>query len=338
MEAGRVSGIHSEVWLKLAGSSPSGESLTARFAIPTVTERLLAAIDSDGRRHLLVPLKPGNEELRDAQSRGVSVATRELTVRDRGTARYLDFECHDAAGHEAFDLIGGELAEGLKSEGAKPAVLAARVLAKWRRFWGQSPWQILLREEQLGLFAELWFLSVWLIPRAGISKSLTGWRGPLGARHDFEWAGKSVEVKATTSTRGRVHRINGLDQLAPPENGALMFFSLRLREEGGASNTLPGLVASCRSLLEADAEALNRFESALAQVGYSPAHEEEYARVKLRIADEGLFRVQENFPRLTQASFASGVPAGVERVEYEINLAGFDHLRIAAKPEEFVFE
>lgn len=333
-----MSGIASEVWSKLATSSPGGESLTARFAIPTLTERLLAAIDADGQRHLLVPLKPDDDELRDAQSRGVSVATRELTVHDRGTARYLDFECHDAAGHEAFNLIGGELAEGLKSESTKPAVLAARVLAKWRRFWGQSPWQILSRAEHLGLFAELWFLSVWLIPRAGIGKALAGWRGPSGARHDFEWPGKSVEVKATTSTRGRVHCINGLDQLAPPEKGELRFFSLRLREEGGATNTLPGLVASCRSLLEADAEALSRFESALVQAGYSPAHEEEYAKLKLRIVDEGLYHVQENFPRLTQTSFAGGVPSGVERVEYEINLAGFEHLQVATKAEEFVFE
>ena len=333
-----MSGVAPEVWSKLVASSPSGDSLTARFAIPPVTERLLAAIDADGQRHLLIPLKPDDEELRDAQSRGVSVATRELTVRDRGTARYLDFECHDPAGHEAFDLIGGELAESLKSEGAKPAVLAARVLAKWRRFWGQSPWQILSREEQLGLFAELWFLSVWLIPRAGIGKALAGWRGPLGARHDFEWPGKSVEVKATTSTRVRVHRINGLDQLAPPEEGGLRFFSLRLREEGGATNTLPGLVASCRTLLEADAEALSAFEAALVQAGYSPAHEEEYAKLKLRIVDEGWYRVEENFPRLTQTSFAGGIPSGVERVEYEINLAGFEHLRVAAKPEESVFE
>lgn len=333
-----MSGIKSDVWLKLAGSIPSGESLTARFAIPTVTEKLLAAIDADGRRHLLVPLKPDDEELRDAQSRGVTVATRELTVRDRGTARYLDFECHDAAGHEAFNLIGGELADGLKSESTKPAVLAARVLAKWRRFWGQSPWQMLSREEQLGLFAELWFLSAWLIPRVGISKALAGWRGPIGARHDFEWPGRSVEVKATTSTRGRVHRINGLDQLAPPEQGELLFFSLRLRDEGGASNTLPGIIASCRSLLELDAGALSGFESALAQVGYSPAHEEEYSKVRLRIVDEGLFQVQENFPRLTQTSFAGGVPSGVERVEYEINLAGLEHLCVATKPEEFVFE
>jgi hypothetical protein len=333
-----MSGITPEVWSKLAASSPSGECLTARFATPAVTERLLVALDADSRRHLLVPLQPSDDELRDAQSRGVSVTTRELTVRDRGTARYLDFECHDAAGHEAFDLIGGELADGLKSEGAKPAMLAARVLAKWRRFWGQSPLQMLSREEQLGLFAEIWYLSVWLIPCTGISKALIGWRGPLGARHDFEWPGHSVEVKATTSTRGRVHRINGLDQLAPPEKGELLFFSLRLREEGGASNTLPGLVASCRALLEANAEALASFESALAQVGYSSAHEEEYAKMRLRIVDQGLFDVDGNFPRLTQKSFTVGVPSGVERVEYEINLDGFERLRIATKPEEFSFE
>jgi hypothetical protein len=190
----------------------------------------------------------------------------------------------------------------------------------------------------VGLCAELWFLSMWLIPRAGIRRALAGWRGPLGARHDFEWPGKSVEVKATASTRGRVHRINGLDQLVPPEKGKLLFFSLRLREEGGATNTLSGLIASCRALLEADAEALSGFEAALVQVGYSPVHDEEYAKIRFRVVDEELFRVTDNFPRVTQSSFAGGVPFGVDRIEYEINLSGFERLSIAAKPEQFVFD
>jgi len=333
-----MSRLAPDVWTRLAGERVQGETLWARRATPDVTERLVAALDADGQRHLLALLLAGEANLQDTQSRGVAVVTRELAMPGHEAGRYLDIICHDASGHEAFDLIGGELAERLASARETAPEVVARVLAKWRRFWGQSPWQVLSREEQLGLFAELWFLSMWLIPRVGNGQALSGWRGPFGARHDFEWPGRSVEIKATTSTRGRVHRINGLDQLAPPENGELFFFSLRLREEGGASNTLPGLVAACRSLLEADAEALSGFESALVQVGYSPAHEEEYAKVKLRIVDEGLFRVQENFPRLTQTSFAGGVPSGVERVEYEVNLAGFDHLRIAAKPEEFVFE
>jgi hypothetical protein len=138
-----------------------------------------------------------------------------------------------------------------------------------------------------------------------------------------------VEVKATTSTRGRIHRVNGLDQLAPPEAGELLFFSLRLREEAGATNTLPSVIAACRAQLELDTDSLSRFEKALAQIGYSPAHDEEYSKLHLRVVEEGLFKVRDDFPRLTAAQLRAGVPPGVERVEYEINLSGFDHLCIA---------
>lgn len=332
-----MSRLAPDVWARLAGQRAQGEALWARRAAPDVSERLVAALDADGQRHLLVLLGNGEENLQDTQSRGLRVLTRELVMPGHAAGRYLDINCHDAAGHEAFDLIGGELAERLANGPETAPEAVARVLAKWRRFWGQLPRQILSREEQLGLFAELWFLSVWLIPRTSVAEAVNRWRGPFGARHDFEWPGRSVEVKATTSTRGRIHHINGLDQLAPPEQGELLLFSLQLREEGGARNTLPGLAAACRSLLEADAAALGSFEAALVHAGYSPAHEEEYARLKLRIVDEGLFRVAESFPRLTPASFADGVPAGIERVEYEVNLSGFEHLRVAARPDEFIF-
>ena len=257
------------------------------------------------------------------------VVTRELIVRGQETGRYLDVTCHDAAGHDAFDLIGGELADRLAYGRETAPECVVRLLASWRRFWGQLPLEILSREDQLGLFAELGFLSVWMEPKAGALESVTRWRGPFGGRHDFEWPGRSVEVKATTLTRGRIHRINGLDQLAPPELGDLLFFSLRLREEARASNTLPLLIAACRLKLEPEAESLNRFERALAQAGYSPAHDEEYARSRLRIVEEGLFRVSDDFPRLTATQLVAGVPIGVESVEYEINITGFEHLRIA---------
>ena len=325
-----MSRIAPEVWSRLATERPQGETLWARRAAPDSSERLVAALDADGRRHLLVLLVTDEADLQDTQSRGVGVATRELAMPGQAPGRYLDLTCEDATGHEAFDLIGGEVAERLATGGETAPEIVARVLAKWRRFWGQVPQQMLSREEQIGLFAELWFFSVWLLPRIGAGEVVTRWRGPLGARHDFEWAGKSVEVKATTSTRGRIHRINGLDQLAPPEHGELLFFSLRLREEAGATNSLSTMIAACRGQLAAEAEALGRFESTLVQAGYSPLHEDEYAKLKLRVVEEGLFRVEEDFPRLTAASFPSGVPAGIERVDYEVNLSGCGHLLVAA--------
>lgn len=324
-----MSGIESDVWERLSTTISMGESLTARVAMPGVTKRLLAALDSESRRHLLIPLLPDEIELRDDQSRGVSVTTRELVIHDHSSGRYLDICCNDASGYNALDLIGGEIANGLIASSTTPAKLVELVLAKWRRFWGELPRQMLSREEQLGLFAELWFLSTWLATHIGLGAAVIRWRGPFGARHDFEWPSRSIEVKATTSVRGRVHHINGLDQLAPPENGGLMLFSLRLREEAGASNTLPSLIAICRSQLETEPDNLDRFETALAQANYSPAYEVEYAKLKLRVVEEGLFRVEQDFPRITAASFEPGLSSGVERVEYEINLGGCNHLLIA---------
>ena len=69
----------------------------------------------------------------------------------------------------------------------------------------------------------------------------------------------------------------------------------------------------------------------MARLGYSPAHDEEYAKLRLRIVNEGLFQVRDDSPRLAVTQLVAGVPPGVERVEYEINLGGFDHLCMARR-------
>ncbi len=285
-------------------------------------------------RRFLVRLLAEESNFDDKRSRGLSVRTQEMTDAAGAQSRFLIVECRDGGGHELFDLLGVELATRLATGVEAAPDVIARVLAKWRRFWGQIPKQLLSREEQLGLFAELWFLSNWLLPRVGTGEAVTRWRGPFGARHDFEWTARSIEVKATTSIRGRIHRINGLDQLCPPEQGDLLFFSLRLHEEAGATHTLPLLVASCRTQLGHDIDAISRFDSALAQTGYSPAHEEEYEKLKVRVVEEGLFAVRDDFPRLTPAQISGGVPAGIERVECEINLGGHMNLCIARTSAE----
>lgn len=326
--------ISPDIWSRLADARIPGESLWARRAAPETTERIMAAIDSEARRHLLIPLASNEISIQDTQSRGVSVATRDLSMPEHSASRYLDIICHDASGYDAFDLIGGEMAERLAA-GREPAPdIVTHVLSKWRRFWGQLPKQILSREEQIGLFAEIWFLDKWLFPRSNLPDWVERWRGPFGARHDFEWAECSVEVKGTTSSRGPLHRINGLDQLDVPEQGNLLFFSMQLHEEAGAIQMLPSIISECRAQLEQDIDALNHFENALLRAGYSPAHEEEYSKLHLRIVSEGLFAVRDDFPRIISEQFSNGVLPGVERVEYEINLSGFSHLCIAHQSSE----
>ena len=326
--------IGPDIWEKLEQSPPSGDNLTARVAFPSSASRLQCALDAEGRRHFLVALCEAEEGLLDAQSRGIRVETRDLIVRGHPATRYIDITCLDIYGYPAFDLIGGELAAELSKPGVIPSEIVKRVLAKWRRFWGLLPRTALSREDAVGLFAELWFLLAWLLPAAGPSVAVQRWRGPLGSRHDFEWVGTSVEVKATTSSRGGIHWINGLDQLSPPEQGNLYLFSLQVREEAGAANTLPSLIASILQLIDSELDALSHFETILAKAGYSPAHDDEYAKLHLRIISESLYAVTKDFPRFEKRLFLTGVPAGIERVEYEINLNGFDHLIVARKPRK----
>ncbi len=127
-----------------------------------------------------------------------------------------------------------------------------------------------------------------------------------------------------------------MDQLEPPENGELFLFSLRLSEEAGATNTLPSVVSGCKAQLETDAEAMGQFEAALVRAGYSPAHDDEYAKVHLRVVEEGLFAVRDSFPRIIKKTFPGGVPSGVERLEYDINLNTFRSLLVATRPDQTV--
>lgn len=325
--------IAAETWRRLSADRVAGGLLRARRATPESGDRLLAALDADGNRHLIVQLACGEADFEDRQSRGLIVTTMEYSLPEQPPGRYLDIVCQDASGHAAFDVIGGEIAGILAASEQSAVEIVIQVLAKWRRFWGLQPRIMLSREEQIGLFAEVFFLTVWLVPKAGVREAVARWRGPLGARHDFEWVGRSVEVKATTSTRGRIHRINGLEQLQPPQTGDLLFFSLRLREERGASSTLPGIIAACRDLLRGDAAAWDSFEHLLARTGYSPVHEAEYAEHSWRVVEEGLFRVEGDFPRVTPSDFATGVPVGIERVEYEINLVAAGSHLVAASAE-----
>jgi len=127
-----MSYIVPQVWTRLSGERVQGETLWARRAAPEITDRLVAALDADGKRHFLVLLQADEPDLQDSQSRGVGIVTRELAVSGHETGRYLDITCHDAAGQEAFDLIGGELADRLASGRETAPECVARVLAKCR--------------------------------------------------------------------------------------------------------------------------------------------------------------------------------------------------------------
>lgn len=322
-------------WEKLEAERPVGEIYVARCGFAEITDVVLAAIDSSGSRHFLIPLESTDDFIQDRRSRGISVNVKNLHIRgdsrEPSELRYIDIRLEEDSEREMFDIIGRQIALTLRQENRPRSDSVRAVLARWRHFWGTATSSALSREEVVGLFSELWFMTRWILPVAS-SVLVYGWRGPSGGRHDFEWKNASVEVKGTTVTEGIKHWVNGMDQLAPPDNGRLYLFSLKMREENGATNTLPGMIRSCMQMIGDDVELAEFVEETIARTGYSPAHDDIYERLKFRVTDEALYEVRGRFPRITSASFPEGEPNGVERIQYQINLEGYDDLIVATKP------
>ncbi len=328
-----MNGIDDAIWSALASEKLRAGEMAARPAVPHLTTRLLAAIGRDRRRHLLIALSPEENEYADSSSRGLRVETKDLDAGNLPRGRYLDLECSEATGYEAFDIVGYSVAELLHEPGLSPADAVAEVLARWRRFWGQTPSSMLSDEALLGLYGEIWFLTYWLIPACGVNV-VRAWKGPAGSRHDFQMVGTSVEVKTTTSTRGRIHRIHGIEQLRLPDNAPLYLFSLRLRNEPSATNTLPQIIEACTQQIKAHTDLLDLFEQDLIAVGYSPIHLDHYGEYHFQIVEEALFQVRDDFPRITEEILSAGALRGVETIEYTVNLNAYDHLCVARIPEQ----
>lgn len=308
-------------WDLLEDQPPSGERLTVRTAMPGRSDEILIAVDAARGRHVLVTIPPDEPcELAERTSRGIAVQTVEMNVGGGHAEVFVEIACLESQGHAALDIIVMELVDALEAGASIGRVrLVQNVLAKWRRFWSGVSQGVLSTEQQLGLFGEVWFLSRWLSPSVGVAKAVQMWRGPTGARNDFEAHGLGIEVK-TTGRIDAAHVIHGLEQLLEPLGGTLLLFSLSVRDEASGTETLPRVVEEMRGRLADDDNALSQFDTNLYAAGYDDRLASEYAKLVLRIRDEGLYRVIEGFPRLVPSSMASGLPPGVSAVTYELRL------------------
>lgn len=324
-----------DVWNSLDANRVLGEELVARRIQVDGDKALLCGVQRNGSRHFLVPIDKAEDMPPDDKSRGLRARVRELFVSGRPPGWYVDVECSDRDMHDPFDVVGNDLLRALRDSSLPPVALIQTVLAKWRRFWAEIPNQVLGEDAIAGLFGELWFLQVWLAPAIGHRAAIESWRGPTGARHDFQAIALAVEAKTTRSTRGRIHTINGVDQLELPESGELLFFSLRVQREVASTNNLPSIIGLVRAAIVDDPESASAFDNALAKAGCLDVHFEHYLESRFRIVDSHLYEVNAAFPSITRHSFSNGdLPEGVLSLGYEINLDGSGAARLAARPEE----
>lgn len=290
------------------------------------------AVDDKTHRHLLVRLPDDSRLVQPQETRGLVVRTQRYVVGSYPEALYADLECSDASQYRTFSAFALDLVDGLAHVKTSVVDTVSSCLARWRTFW-KATTEALGQDRALGLYGELWFMRWWL-PTLGVGAVLA-WQVTEDALHDFQWPAASVEVK-TASTRAEalpIHTINGLRQLAPPQQGTLYLFSLHLREDELGPYNLDELVRETETRMRDSWEATTHLNQRLAARGYTPETGTNTAR-RYRVLGQRLYRVTSGFPRLTVDSFLDGgPPVGVLDITYSIDTATCMDCLVADSPD-----
>ncbi|MEU8230046.1 PD-(D/E)XK motif protein [Actinoplanes sp. NPDC048967] len=296
-------------WRALGAVQRGTAWLTSALPVESAGLPMLCAIGPDGNRHLLVPLPPGDRPRPDLRSAAVHLLPLTLEPEAR-PVHYADLVLLRADLAEIFTGLCADVLAALAAEPDDVLVAIGQVLGGWRELLRSG--SKLGIEQLAGLFGELTVLNRLLDLRPDLLKS---WQGPLRAPQDFVLNASAIEVKATASSEGRIVRIHGIDQLAAPAGG-LMLWWLRLDTGDTGGIAVPELIRSTARRLDRPQD----LWQLLARSGYFMADADRYKGLHFTVVEEAHYRVAEDFPRIVAASLASDLPPGVSDVRYAVDL------------------
>lgn len=305
-------------WATLESEPTSGERRLRISPLPVDTAQgpLVAAVDHDGHRHLLIPID-ANRKIRPGIDGPVLHLAKRPLEDEVSYQTYADLGClrHDL--RDLFSDLCLDVLTTAEQMPQNPVKALYGVLDRWKALF-QTRNTPLNPSQIAGLFGELLVLTR-LLERDPSAHRL--WSGPGGHRHDFSGETSAVEVKASTSTDGRRPRIHGLDQLAAPAQGDLWLTWFRLSR---AAKTAGGtgfveLIGQALSLCDDESALLGL----LAQAGYRPTDADRYQGVGFVVREERWYLVGAGFPGITREMLVgAGITVSAEDVEYTIDLSG----------------
>jgi hypothetical protein len=277
--------------------------------------QVLAALDVDGLRNLLVPIPPGVEVEPDLRSAGVHLRGVVLQDDSGRETPFVDLACRRRHLGDIFAHLADEVVRELRRNPRGGAAVCRTVLSRWRELLERGSGRALGLEALVGLFGELWYLRELLRinPTAAVR-----WDGPLGGRHDFVARRIALEIKATLRREGRFFEVHGAEQLQPPQGGVLYLAAVKLESSPGGES-VPGLVEDVLGLCGDRLEVLRR----LSAVGYDQRAADDYRAHLFEVREDRLYEVDDHFPRIVPSSFVGGgMPPGTIALRYTIDLSG----------------
>ncbi|MDU9041950.1 PD-(D/E)XK motif protein [Pseudomonas corrugata] len=288
------------------------------------------AIGAQGQPRLLVPVG-GNFTPRGLTSTSkLLVTTSSYNVLSKGTL-FIDIMCLD----RGLDAVFAELAEEILrriEEGFSPLKAVVASIDDFRELLKQKPCEEILESKILGLIGELEIMRRLLVHNYNATEA---WTGPFELRHDFRRGIHALEVK--TSGRSDTTRvsIHGIDQLTPPNGGTLHLAHVCLERVENGQLSIGSIFTD---LLRAGADR-KTLEKGLESVGCSDPYGTEWNYVTYELEGLKVYKVFDNFPRITNSSFSGGhLPVGVSTLEYQVDLNNAKSFELSTSDFEIVFK
>ncbi|MHC1558097.1 PD-(D/E)XK motif protein [Actinomycetospora sp. C-140] len=304
-------GSHLEGLWSAAQARPADATFrSASTGVETPHGPVLAAVQSDGVRHLLVPIDAKHTLREDLDGRAVTLRRRVLE--DEGSYRtYAALALIDENQKELFTALCSEVLVRITETPRRAVSALRRTLVDWRSLLSGSG-RTLGPSELAGLFGELTVLQTLVALDPG---AVGFWTGHSRTAQDFHRGSTALEVKATASPEGRVVRIHGVGQLDGAGTGRLLLTWFRLSP--GSGRSVPDLVDEI--LAATDDE--HGFLTALLDAGYRTAERDAYTLRTFDVAEQRTYEVGPGFPRITPSGLTGDAGmAGVDDIHYDLDL------------------
>ena len=237
---------------------------------------------------------------------------------------------------DIFAVLSADLIDAAISESTVSAALRRCIdrICLWQGLFERVPAEGLSEERQRGMMGELLILESLLIPRLDAVAAVSAWVGPDPAYQDFIHGGTAIEVKTSLAKRHARIIVANEKQLDERPHSALVLAHLRLDESATLGESLPVVVNRLRQLLSADTAAARQFDDQLMLGGFLDVHAPIYVLNRWRLSSSRFFRVDGEFPRLTEAN----LPAGVGDIHYSIIADDLGSFEITAEEAAFLLE
>ena len=307
------------------------ENLSAAGGSTTVYQRLHPESQRDLRAVLDRPTMTRSLKFerawRSADSLPPLVQSQAVRMEARRTAGGRRMSVTISLADSAFTDVFSVLAEDVASTVADTANDQDATTALFEQL---ERWRVLLQavrddglspEFRRGLFAELHVLGGPILKLLPARQAVEGWTGPLRAHQDFQLRGCAVEVKSTVGTQPQSVTVTSERELDGTGAGSLYLLHVSVDErQGGEGESLNDSVTALERRLATDTSALTLFRARLALYGYHFQHRHLYDEPRYSVRETGLYRVEGQFPRITEGQLSPGV--GSVRYKIAITACG----------------